>query len=182
MDELIGKRYGTALFELAQENGQLSQLKEEIILVTESLMKSEEYFEVINHPKISLDEKIKLTESILEGKVSHDLLGLIILVLQKGRQNALTAIFQYCLDAISEFEGFVKALITSSHMLGSEQKQAIEKHLSQMTNKKIDAQYKVDLSLIGGLTIRIGDKIVDNSIKGKIHQMSRELLNTKLNI
>ena len=179
MAGLVGKRYGTAIFELAKEKDTVVELETEIIAVRESF-KELNLEEFLSHPKISLTEKIKVLEESLSDKISHDLLGLLVLVTQKGRQYDIEDIFEEVLELIDEDRGRVKAYITSADPLTTDQKSKIIHQLSQQTKKEIIPIYEEDQSLIGGLIIRIGDRIVDNSIKGHMHMMSRDLLATKI--
>ena len=180
MAGLAAKRYGTAIFELAKEKDAVVALETEVIEVKESF-KELNLSEFLGHPKISLEEKIGVLESSLTGKVSHDLLGLLVLVVKKGRYYEIDDIFQETLDLIDEERGRVKAYISSADELHVDEKSKIIHQLSGLTGKDIIPVYEVDESLIAGLVIRIGDRIVDNSIKGHMHSMSREMLATKIN-
>lgn len=182
MEQQVAKRYGTALFELANEKGTLTELKEEVSTVLAVLKENHQLMELLLHPKVSAGDKIQLIENALAGRTSHDLMGLIVLTIKKGRQGNLAAIFEYCLGEIAKAEGIDKAVVASAQALDAKQMDAIENRLSEMTGRKVKPAYEVDASLIGGLFIRIGDRIVDNTIKGKLHHLSRELLTTKLHI
>ena len=175
MVELISKRYGTAIYELAVENNNLEKVEKEIKMVIDIFEDEKDLQEVLNHPKVSIGEKIKIIENIFKGKINDDILGLIILTINKSRQNCLVDIFKYCLNKIDEHNGIVSAFVTSAIELKEEQKNAIVKRLEELTKKTITVEYTVDNSLIGGLVIRIGDRIVDNSVKEKIRNMSKEL-------
>jgi F-type H+-transporting ATPase subunit delta len=175
MVELISKRYGTAIYELAVESNKLKEIEEEIKVVLNILESEKEFTEILNHPKVVVEEKIKIVENIFSDKISDELLGLIIVTVTKGRQDFLTDIFKYCLNRIDEHNGILTAFISSATDLTDDQKDAIRAKLAKLTNKTINMNYTVDESLIGGLVIRIGDRIVDNSVKGKIRNMSKEL-------
>lgn len=179
MAQLVAKRYATALFELAKEQDAVVALENEIIVVKESF-RHLELEEFLGHPKISLSEKIKVLETSLADKISHDLMGLLVLIVKKGRHGNIHEIFDEVLARIDDHRGRVKAYISSSDALSSDQKEMIVHKLSKQTNKEIIPIYDIDQSLIGGLVIRIGDRIVDNSIKGQLHTLSRQLLATKI--
>lgn len=175
MVELIAKRYGSAIFELAKEQGAVLELQKEILSVRKSF-EDGEIIEFLNHPKVSTEEKIELIETSLKDTIGHDLMGLLVLVLQKGRQSHIGKILDATLALIDEYMGKVKAYITSAEPLTEQQGQGIKEHLAKLTGKDIIPVYSVDTAIIGGLVIRIGDRIVDNSVKGHMHTMSRILL------
>lgn len=179
MAGLVAQRYGAAIFELAKEKDAVIDMETEIIAVSESF-KDLGLEEFLGHPKVSMAEKIKVLESSLTGKVSHDLLGLLVLVVRKGRYYYVDEIFEEALDLIDAYRGRVKAYIGSADELTVDQKSKIVHQLAAESHKTIIPIYEVDPSLIGGLVLRIGDRIVDNSIKGHMHSMSRKMLATKI--
>jgi F-type H+-transporting ATPase subunit delta len=181
MAGLVAKRYGTAIFELAKEKDAVEALETEIILLEEAFKKME-LEEFLGHPKIPQAEKIKVLEESLTDKISHDLLGLLVLIVQKGRYLDIDDILQEVLEQIDVHHGRVKAYISSADALTHDQKDKIVHQLAKQAHKEIIPIYEIDESLIGGLVIRIGDRIVDNSIKGHLHTLSRDLLATKIEL
>lgn len=179
MVELVAKRYGSAIFELAKEKDAVTLLKEEILGIRE-VFSEKDLREMLTHPKIAVEKKIELLEESLTGRISHDLLGLLVLIIRKGRQLHITDIFDEVLTLIDDHDGKVKAYITSPDPLDDDQKKNIIEELAKQTEKEVIPVYEVDPDIIGGLIIRIGDRIVDNSIKGHLHTLSRQLLDTKL--
>lgn len=181
MVELIAKRYGSAIFELALEKDAVAQLKDEILAIRDSFL-DHDLQEMLTHPKIALEKKYAFLEEALDGKISDELLGLLILVIRKRRQSHIPEILEQALELVDAYEGKVKAFISSPDALSDQQKDMIVTELSKQTDKEIIPVYEVDASLIGGLVVRIGDRIMDNSIKGHLHTLSRQLLETKINI
>lgn len=175
MVELIAKRYGTAIYQLAEENNQVETVSKEIAYMKQVLSTEAEFVKVLNHPKVVVEEKISLVESVFKGKISDDVLGLIVLTIRKGRQSHLIDIIDYCEKAIDEHNNILTAMVTSSDKLSKKQQGAMKMRLESLTGKSVNISYEVDASLIGGVVIRIGDRILDNSIKGKISNMSKTL-------
>lgn len=175
MAELIAKRYGYAIYQLAIENNSIDEISEQMKVIKNVLLYETDFVDLLNHPKIVIEEKIKLVESIFKNKINDDLLGLMVLTINKRRQNHLIEIFDYCLEQFDEYNGILKAFITSADVLSTQQKDNIKARLEELTKKTVITEYQSDQSLIGGLIIRIGDRIVDNSIKGKLNSMSRVL-------
>lgn len=180
MVELIAKRYGSAIFQLAEEKDAVNDLQKDILLIQESFL-DKELIEFLSHPKIPLSDKIKMLEEALSERVGQDLLGLLVLILKKNRQHYISEILTEVLDMIDTYQGKVKAYIESVDELSTEKKKQIIDQLEKSTDKKIIPEYRIDKTLIGGLFIRIGDRVIDNSIKGHMHSMSKKLLETKIN-
>ncbi len=178
MASIIGKRYGNAVFELARDGGWIDTLEEEVLAVKEAFT-SHDMSAFLTHPSISTEEKIEVVKKSLESKVRDELVGLFCLLIKKGRIEYFHDIFEEIEESIDEYHGKTKAYVKSAYSLSEEEKTHLEKRLSELTKKEVIAFYKVDESLLGGLVIRIGDKVVDSSIKGHLRSMKRELLNQK---
>jgi len=180
MVELVAKRYGSAIFQLAEEKDAVNDLQKDILLIQESFI-DKDLIEFLSHPKVALADKIKMLEDTLSERVGQDLLGLLVLIIRKNRQQYISEILKEVLEMIDTYQGKVKVYIESVDVLSNEKKKQIIDQLEKSTDKKIIPEYRIDKTLIGGLFIRVGDRVIDNSIKGHMHTMSKKLLETKIN-
>jgi len=179
MVELVAKRYGQALFELAIESGQLEERELEINIVLEALKEEPDLSLILSHPNISKEAKIEAVESIFSHNVSHDIIGFLALAIKKGREDNIIDILNYVVAKLRANGGYVKASVTSAVELTENDKQLIIKKLEAQTGNKISLDTRVDASLIGGLMIRINDRVMDNTIKSLLHKMSTDILVAK---
>ncbi len=176
MAKLVSKTYGDALFELALEAGKPDLFLEEVKAVAEAIEQNEDLTRLMNHPKIVKEEKIKLIEDIFKGNVSDELVGLMRMVVEKDHYNELGSVFEYFINQVKEYKNIGTAYVTAPFALSKEQKAAVEKRLLDTTKYvEFEMHYDVDAALIGGLVIRIGDRVVDSSIKNKLTSLTREL-------
>ncbi len=181
MAKLVSKTYGDALFELALEEGKLDEMTEEISAVSAALSQNEDLTRLMNHPKIVKDEKIKLIEEIFTGRVSDELVGLMRMLVEKGHYNEMQDVFSYFTDCVKEYKNIGTAYVTSAVPLSDVQKAAVEKRLLETTKYvKFEMHYLVDADLIGGMVIRIGDRVVDSSIRTKLFHLTSELSKIQL--
>lgn len=181
MAKLVSKTYGEALFKLAIEENQLDLLEEEAKGVLEVFRSNEELVKVLNHPKISREEKISMIENVFRGKVSDNTVGFLVIIVEKGRNNELEEIFEYFLAEVKEYKNIGVAFVTSAVLLSDERKKQIEDRLLEVTKYvQFEMHFAVDESIIGGLVIRIGDRVVDSSIRTKLNTMSNELKKIQL--
>ena len=177
MAKLVSKTYGDALFEVALEDGTMDLLTEEVQAMTQVLQENEELSRFINHPKVSREEKIQMIEKVFKGRFSDSLVGFLVLILEKGRYEKISSIFEYYMDRDREYKKIGVVWVSSAVALSSEQQQKIEQKLLATTQyEKLEMHYAVDKSLIGGLVIRIKDRVVDNSIKSQIKAMTKALV------
>lgn len=176
MAKLVSKTYGEALFNLAVEEQTLTSIAEEAEAVLEVFAANQELMKLLNHPKIVKEEKISVVENIFKGRVSDTIVGFLVLIVEKGRYNDMDAIFSYFLEQVREFHHIGVAYVTSAIPLTEQQKEAIQNRLLATTSYiQFKMNYEVDQSLIGGLVIRIGDRVIDSSIRSKINTIAKSL-------
>lgn len=180
MDELIGKRYGTALFQVALERNGLDRMEKDIHLVLAAIEDNPDLIEILLLPNILLTKKKDLLRQAFTDKVNQDLMSLMLLTLDKSRQDHLVKILTYALEAIYEQKGILTAFVSSATRLTHQERQALQAKLSKQTGKQIELNCKVDPSLIGGMVIRIKDQILDTTIKGELHKIARQLYAVKI--
>jgi F-type H+-transporting ATPase subunit delta len=181
MAKLVSKTYGDALFELALETEKLDVMLEEVKSVSEALRENEDMTRLMNHPKIVKEDKIAFIEEIFKGRVSDELVGLMRMIVEKDHYNEMDAVFTYFIDQVKEYRNIGTAYVTSAVELSEAQKAAVEKRLLETTKYvQFEMHFEVDSALIGGMVIRIGDRVVDSSIRSKLYDLTREL--TKITI
>jgi len=181
MAKLVSKTYGDALFALAEEQGMVNVLLEEVSALQDVLKENPELGRLINNPKVSKEESVGILREVFGGKISKELMGFLELLLQKGRYGEVESILAYFIETVKDAEGIGKAYVTTAVELSDKQKKDVEARLLATTSyKKIECEFAVDSSLIGGMTIRIKDRVVDSSIKSKIENMSKDLYNIQL--
>ena len=181
MAKLISKTYGDALFSLAVEENKIDELIQEITQLLDILIKEDEFSKLMNHPRVPVEEKVTLVKEIFTGRISSELVGFLILVVTKGRYSSINEILQYFLDSAKEFKGIGVAYVTTPLPLSDAQKTAIvEKLLATTQYKEMEMHYAIEEALIGGMQIRIKDRVVDSSIQTKILKMQQNLMQIQL--
>lgn len=178
MAKLVSKTYGEALFDLALEDGTLTTIIEEVNIVKEAIAENPDLLKLLSHPKINKEEKISVIENIFKGRVSDSLVGFLVIIVQKDRYDDLDGIFEYFIAKVREYKNIGVASVTSAVELTEEQKKQVEQKLLQTTKySQFELSFYVDKNLIGGLVIRIGDRVVDSSIKTKLQMLAKDLRN-----
>lgn len=181
MAKLVSKTYGEALFELAVDAGKLDNVAEEVSLLKQAFDENEELKKIMNHPKVTKEEKVALVENIFKDRLSNEVVGFLVLIVGKGRYSEIDAILRIFEERVREYKNIGVAYVTSAVEMNQEQKAQIQKKLLNTTKYvQFEMNYLVDPSLIGGLVIRIGDRIVDSSIRTKLDSMARELQKLQL--
>lgn len=177
MAKLVGTTYGEALFELAVEEGREEEFLDEIIQLRKLLCENPDFGKLMNHPKILKEDKLKVLEEVFKGRISKELLGFLYLIVSKDRYGDIDNILDYFIEEVKRIKGIGIAYVTTAIDLSEVKKKEVEEKLLETTPfKKMEMHYRVDESLIGGMVIRIGDRVVDSSVKNKLFELQRELL------
>ena len=176
MAKQVDITYGNALFELALEENEVDSLYEEVGALKEIIKDNKDLILLLDHPQIDKDEKVKIIETTFGGRISNHLTGLLAMVVEKGHSGQIIPIFDYFLKLVKKEKRIGVAMVKSAIELSGTQKAAIEKRLIETTEyETMEIDYSVDKSLIGGLVIRIEDRVVDSSIKTKLNNLSKAL-------
>jgi F-type H+-transporting ATPase subunit delta len=176
MAKLISKTYGDALFDLAIETDKLDALQEEVEAVMEVLGANEEFIKIMCHPKITQEEKHSVINNVFQGKVSDEFIGFLFTVENKGRFQEIMSILSYFVDRCREYKKIGVAYVTSAVPLKDSEKQAVENRLLETTSyESFIMNFQEDSTLIGGMVLRIGDRVVDSSVKTKLNNMAKSL-------
>lgn len=183
MAKLVSKTYGDALFELALESGNMEALFDEAKALLPVVRENKDLTKMMNHPKIVKEEKQKIIEDIFRGRVSKEMIGLMTMLIVKGHYNDLSDVLAYFIDSVKEYKKIGTATVTSAMELSLAQRDAIRRKLLETTDYvQFEMNYKVDASLIGGVVIRVGDRVVDGSVKNRLTRLASELSKTKLQV
>ena len=171
------KSYALALYQLAKENSELEIVENEMNGLKKLLIDSSDFREMISNPTIKKEEKKNIISTITQNnnfsQTGKNFLGFLT---TKNRLFFLNQIIESFLNFLSKTKGELKAKLLSSKELSKVEIEKIEKELSSNFNSPIKIEYKHEPSLIGGLIIQVGSIMVDNSIKNKLRQLEKSLI------
>ncbi len=181
MAKLVSKVYGDALFEAALEKNCLETIYEEALALATVFGEHEELIQLLNHPQVVKEEKLQIISNVFKGRVSEEMMGFLAAVVDKGKQQSIPAVFAYFIGQVKEYKKIGTAYVTSAVCLSDEQKEQVKQRLLTTTRYvEFEMNYEVDPSLIGGMVIRIGDRVVDSSIRTRLYELKKQLLNVQL--
>ena len=161
---------------VVSEKNNLIDALEEIKSVKNILLENVEIIELLDSPKMDDEEKIDFIKGIFENHISVDSMGFLLTIIEKKRQAELLPILDYVIDCVKELLLIGKATVTTALPLDDSKKERIVDELLKSSHyKSLEAEYVVDESIIGGIVIRIGDRVVDSSVKTRIDKMRKML-------
>ena len=176
MAKLVSKVYGDALFEAAVEAKKMDEMFEEVKQLLVIFKDNAELQKMLENPKIIREDKENVIETVFRGRVTNEIVELMKLMIAKGRYSEIESVFDYFIGLVKEEKKIGIAYVSTAIALSDKQKDEIVKRLLETTKyESFEMNYKVDESLIGGMIIRIGDRVVDSSIKTKLYELSKDL-------
>ena len=176
MAKLVSKVYGDALFSLALEENKLDEVWEEVKLLSSALQENKEFTNMMTHPDMTQEKGLALLEEAFGGKLSDVMIGFFQVLVKKGRFSEILSVLDYFQKEAKEYKKIGVVYVTTPTGLTEEQKSSIVERLTQISGyQSLEMNYVVDPGLLGGIRIRIGDRVVDNSIQTKLEEMTRSL-------
>ena len=163
----VGRRYSKAIFDIAEEKNQVKEIYELLNSVMVLYRTDKEFKNFIRNPLISNEEK-KLVLNEIFGKDNRDNLNILLYILDKGRINCIKYIVAEYLKIYYRKNRILDVRATFTKELTDEQKKKLIDKLSQKTGKEINLEIKIDKDILGGGIIKIGDKIIDGSIRREL--------------
>ena len=172
----VSRRYAKALILIGQEDGQAEQYNEELAAMV-GLFDTQEGFEsALVNPLIGKNDRKQLFGAVIGAvDLSPVMKSFLALLFDKGRIGFLREIASYYNDMADELKGVVKASVTSATELSGEAVGKIKESLSKRTGKTIVLNVEQDPSLIGGVVTKIGDLVLDGSVKNQLINMRETL-------
>ncbi|MBN8210959.1 F0F1 ATP synthase subunit delta [Bacillus sp. NTK071] len=178
--EVIAKRYAGALFDIARENDNVEQVKNELVVVKEVFNQTPDLMNVFEHPKFTTAQKKELIQTSFGATLSTSVMNTLLTLIERKR---VAIVF----DLVSQFERFAyeqqqtaAAKVFSVKPLSEEEQTKISAVFAKRVGKTtLRIENVIDPTLIGGIKVRIGNRIFDGSISGKLKRMERELVSAK---
>ncbi len=180
LNKSVARRYAEAFFSIAQEANKITDYQAELGQVIKTIQEIEGLNEYLAHPLVPTKEKIEIAKQLFAKSVSLITLNFIMLVLDKKRQTYLELIFHEYEEMADESRNIKKAELISAQPVSEADVSALAETLSLSTGKTIQLKLTIDPVLLGGVKIRMGDKIIDASVAKKLEMLKKNLKQAKI--
>jgi len=177
-NELIAKRWAKALMDLTLEDSNISKedVLDDLNEISDVIDSSAELSNVINNPSVSVSEKQVVLCKLFQNNTLPVVYNFLYALNLKKRVTIIPAIAREFKKALEEMKNITHVGITTAINLTEERKEEIKNKISEKLKKEVVADWKVDSEIIAGLVLNIDETIVDNSIKHKLDDLSKNIM------
>ena len=173
-DNRVANRYAKSLIELAVERGVVEKVHNDMLMFSKLCQSNRDFLLMLKNPIISHDKKRKILYKLFEGKVDTSTLAIFDIITRKNREQFLPAIAEEFVNQYRTYKGIEKAIITTPFPLTNDLRTKFKNMVAEQTGRSVELVEKVDESLIGGFVLKIGDRLMDNSVQHKLKSLSYE--------
>lgn len=175
MAKLVSKTYSEALFEVALEENKMDLFLDELSFVLETFEIHGDFYELFKTPLVKVDEKKEVIEKVFGDKLSKEMNNFLKIIIDKRRGHFIEQIKWSYEDMVNKHKGIVKAVAITAVPLKKEDKMILQNKLSSLTGKTVNLSNEIEESVVGGILIKIGDKVIDGTIKSRLEEMKESL-------
>ncbi|MEH7547149.1 ATP synthase F1 subcomplex delta subunit [Neobacillus bataviensis] len=173
---MVAKRYASALFQIANEQQIIGQVEEDLRVVKEVLEYNPDLKAVLKSSKLTIDKKKEIVKNAF-ASVNMYVLNTVLLLIDRHREDQIVEVTDQFLELANEAMGIAEAEVYSARELTDAEREALSATFAAKIGKKsLRIENIVDSNLLGGIRLRIGNRIYDGSLRGKLDRLERKLL------
>lgn len=172
-NSIVANRYAAALFQVAKENDQVALIGEQMSVVKEVLQQTPELLFFLKLPKVDMSKKKELVKQAF-STASPFIVNTLLLMMENHREDHLLEMAEEYIALANNERGIAEATVTSVRPLNEEEKFSLSAVLAEKVGKQtLKIENVVDPKLLGGLKVRIGNRIIDGSLRGKLDRLKQ---------
>jgi F-type H+-transporting ATPase subunit delta len=170
-----GRRYAEAAFELAVRDGSVDAWQRDLALAAQMAL-DDRVVKIVDSPAVPFAQRRKVVEQLLGKHVSGQALNLALLLAKRGRFGVMPSVSSEYDAKVRQARGIVAATVSTPEPLSAKGLAAVQTRVEQLAGANVELATSVDPSLVGGLTIKIGDKLIDASVRGRLERLRGRLV------
>ena len=172
---VVAKRYAKALFEIAQQQNIVADVEQQLKGLAGALEQDQEIVKFLAFPNIDTARKVAVLKDALGSKFSEAVLNTVELLVARGRQDNIPGVYEAYTKIAGEATGQANAIVYTAKQLSEGELEKVVQQFSKTVGKSIRAEQVVEPSLLGGIQVRIGDRLYDGSLSGKLARLEKTL-------
>ncbi|MFQ5965295.1 MAG: ATP synthase F1 subunit delta [Candidatus Scalinduaceae bacterium] len=181
IEESLATGYAHALFEVADEKGSVGEIEKDLDCIKNLLIAHKKFRDILYHPSIIKTEKKDIIDKIIAPQCSSKWVkNLLYILVEKRRERMLDYLPDVFKGVAGRIRGVVSVKVQTVFPLTETRLVKLKENLEKLTKKKMELETEVNNEIIGGMVIRIENKIVDGSVINHLKNLKKNLLKTTL--
>jgi F-type H+-transporting ATPase subunit delta len=172
--QTAARRYADAAFEIGHADGTLDDWERDLAIVA-AAVKNPELRRLVEHPAVAYADKERVLRLVVGDGVSEQALNLVLLMIRRGRPGAIERMVTRFAELLRVERGIALADVRSAMTLEDPQRAEVAEGLASLTGQKVEMVESVDESLIGGISVRIGDTLYDGTVRNRLERLRARL-------
>lgn len=174
--EIVADRYALALFQIAKENNTIDQFEQELLVIQKVTLDNPELLNVLKHPKVLLEKKKSMIGEAF-ASLSQPVLNTLLILVERQRISVIPQLAEHFVKLANDERGTEDATVYSVRLLSQDELTALSDTFAKKIGKSsLRLKNVIDQNLVGGVKLRIGNRIYDGSISGKLERIERQLV------
>jgi F-type H+-transporting ATPase subunit delta len=173
------RRYAEAAFEVATRDDTVETWRAELEIAA-SIASDERVGRMLANPAVALETRTEMADAIFGKVVARPVLNLIGLMIRRGRIEQLPKVAAEFRRLDNARQGITVATATSAAPLSKDEIKALTERMETFTGGRVELDVQVDPSLLGGLVVRVGDRLIDGSVRGRLERLRNQLVSGAL--
>ena len=171
---VIARTYAKALYDAAQEQGRVEEVRRELASFVAALHEVPELDALLRNPQLNPPAKAEALQTVLAG-ADELVRNFMRLVAEKGRAPLIEEMAGEYEAIVAAEEEILNVEVTTAYELSDQEAEAIVKQIEEASGRRVEAERSVDPDLVGGLVLKAGSLEVDSSVRGRLNRLRREL-------
>jgi len=175
IESKVAIKYATALFRTAKRTNQVENISHDLEALSDLLKDNPLLKNFLESAQVLEKDKKELLNSTFKPQVSEALFSFLMLVVSKHRIQYLLSMVEEFQQLLKEDQGIVEARLITARSVDQVLVDQIRQELEENTGKKVEMKLEIDSSIIGGIVVILGDKIIDRSIRYQLGQLKEQM-------
>ncbi|HSU80071.1 MAG TPA: F0F1 ATP synthase subunit delta [Candidatus Angelobacter sp.] len=175
MSDVIAKRYAHALYEVAEDRKSVDDVETQLILVHETVKTSKDLDAMLKSPRIKAEDKKAVLEQIFKDDVNPEVINVLKVMVDRKRETSMSHLAEEFTAIANEARGIADMYVTTAVPLSQEEEAKLADTFGKVVNKQLRVHSKIDPKVIGGVLVRIGNRVYDGTLAGKLNRFNQEL-------
>lgn len=173
MAKLVANRYASALFQAGIDLKKIKIFNDELDFLGKIFKEEEKLLQILDHPKIGKSEKRDLIDSIFKEKLSGEMINFLYILIDKRREGHILEIVEEYKQMFNKHENIIKVVAITAVPMEENAKDKLTVVLKDKLNKKIELTNEIDKKLIGGVLLKVEDKLIDGTVRGQLEAIGK---------